>query len=363
MRILIVKLSSLGDVIHTLPALFLLRKKYPDAHITWLIEEESADLVVDHPLIDNIIVFRKKRWLHGLGGYRKLAQTFHEAADFIKELRSSSYDLVIDFQGLLKSGILVGLCRGKRKRGFYPGREKSHLFLNEKVPHPGFGLHAVDRYISLISSLGCSCQSPEFSISIHQAQRDRVAAFFQEKGISAEKPIVLLHPGTRWESKLWEEKRWALLGDLLRDKNDAQVIFTGSRGDVSLISRITKQMRTPGVTAAGSLNLKELAFLQTQADVVVIPDSGPMHLAAALGRPVVALFGPTDPSRTGPYGDIHSVIFKTMECRPCFRRQCSFNKCMKEISEIEVWEATQPYLSDSDRQKIITEQEKCHGLK
>jgi len=353
MRILIVKLSSLGDVIQTLPALFLLRKKYPDAHITWLIEEESAELVVGHPLIDNIIVFRKKRWLSGGANYRRLAQTVYETANFIKELRFYSYDLVIDFQGLLKSGILVGISRGKRKRGFYPGREKSHLFLNEKVPYPVASLHAVDRYIFLLNSLGCSCQSPEFFISIQQEQRERIAKFFQLKGITFNNPIVILHPGTRWESKLWEEKKWAMLGDLLYDKNYAQVIFTGSRQDRSLIRRVAKQMRFPGINTAGELKLKELAFLQTQADVVVVPDSGPMHLAAALGRPVVALFGPTDPSRTGPYGDIHSVIFRPIECRPCFRRKCSFNKCMTEISVREVWEATQPYLSNLSRQEVI----------
>ena len=112
-------------------------------------------------------------------------------------------------------------------------------------------------------------------------------------------------------------------------------------------------MRFPGINTAGELKLKELAFLQTQADVVVVPDSGPMHLAAALGRPVVALFGPTDPSRTGPYGDIHSVIVRPIECRPCFRRKCSFNKCMTEISVREVWEATQPYLSNLSRQEVI----------
>jgi len=350
---LVVKLSSLGDVIQTLPVLPPLKRKYPDANITWLVEEESAQLIGNHPLIDHLLVFRKKKWLKDVANLRKWAQFFREMSNFVKELRLYTYDLIIDFQGLLKSGMFVGICRGKRKVGFCPGREKSHIFLNEKIPFPTFTLHAIDRYLYLIKSLGCSSQPPEFSIPVRQVHRDRIVEFFQEKKIDIDKPVVILHPGTRWKTKMWEENKWALLGDLLCQKNGAQIILTGSREDFSLVRRITSKMRLPGINTAGKWGLKELAFLQTQAHVIVVPDSGPMHLAAALGTPVVALFGPTDQTRTGPYGNIHKVIIKPVECRPCFQRTCTNNKCMTEISVREVWEATASYLACTNTSNVM----------
>ncbi len=344
MRILIVKLSSLGDVIQTLPVLSPLREKYPQAHITWLVEEETAELLMDHPLIDHVLIFRKNSWLRALANHRKWMQAFRDASDFIQNLRSVSYDLVIDFQGLLKSGMLVGVCRGKRKVGFSPAREKSHIFLKEKVPYPQSALYAVDRYLHLIESLGCSCASPDFCISIRQHHRNNVLRFFNNNRINPDHAIAILHPGTRWKTKLWGEEKWAALGDLLHERDGVQVIFTGSQADTSLVRKITEGMKFPGINTAGKWGLKELAFLQTQADIVVTPDSGPMHLAAAMGTPVVALFGPTDEARTGPYGNIHRVVAASVECRPCLLRKCASPECMTQISVREIRKAIEPYL-------------------
>lgn len=355
MKILIVKLSSLGDVIQTLPILQPLKKRYPKANVTWLVEKEAAELLIDHPLIDNVLISQKNRWLKEWVSYRKWPQLFRELFDFIKKLRADTYDLIIDFQGLLKSGILVGICRGKQKLGFYPGREKSHIFLNEKILYPDPPIHAVQRYLYLLESLGCSCPYLEFFIPIRQVHRDKVMNFFHDKKITPDDPIVLLHPGTRWKTKLWEEEKWATLGDWLQKKNGAQVIFTGSKEDFPLIQRICGTMKLPGINTAGEWGLKELAFLQRQAKVIITPDSGPMHLAAAMATPVIALFGPTEPALTGPFGNIHRIIIKPVECRPCFKRKCSFNKCMRAILADEVWEVTKPYLACSITPKVVTQ--------
>jgi ADP-heptose:LPS heptosyltransferase len=228
--------------------------------------------------------------------------------------------------------------------GFSPAREKSHIFLTEKVPHPQSTVHAVDRYLRLIEALGCSCASPDFFISIRQEHRNNVLRFFQEKRIDPDRPIVILHPGTRWKTKRWGEKKWAALGDRLHEGDGAQVILTGSQSDISLVRSVAGSMRFPGIDTAGLWGLKELAFLQTQADVVVTPDSGPMHLAAAMGVPVIALFGPTDEARTGPYGNIHGVVSAPVSCRPCFLRKCDCPECMDQISVREIREAVLPYL-------------------
>ena len=341
MKILIVKLSSLGDVIQTLPVLSSLKRKFSDAHISWLIEEEIAELIKGHPLVDQVIISRKNALIRGLRSPQKWAWVVREGERLFKEIRSCSYDLVIDFQGLLKSGILVGIAQGKRKIGFSPARESSHIFLSEKIPFPQTQLHAVDKYLSLMASLGCSGAGPDFFIPIHQTHRDRVLRFFQENKLSLDKPLILLHPGTRWETKLWEEKKWAELGDCLQEKNGAQVVFTGSTSDIPLISRITGMMRAPAISTAGKWGLNELAFLQKQADGIVIPDSGPMHLASAVGAPVVALFGPTDSTLTGPYGGSSRIIMKSFECQPCFKRKCSSHQCMREITVQEVCEAAE----------------------
>ena len=345
MKILIIKLSSLGDVIQTLPVLIPLRKKFPDAKITWLVEEEAAELFRGHPLVDQIIISRKNRWIRALRSFGKLPQIVQECNAFCIDLRSCLYDFVIDFQGLLKSGIFVGISRGKRKLGFSPVREKAHIFLNEKIPFPKTPLHAVEKYLFLIASLGCTGVNPEFFIPIRQNHRDRVLNFLRENEVTFDKPLILLHPGTRWETKLWVEEKWAVLGDWLQEKAGTQVVFTGSINDLSLIKRITGKMRFTPINTAGMWGLNELAFLQKQADVVIIPDSGPMHLASAMGTPVIALFGPTDPKLTGPYGEGHRVIMKTTECQPCFKRKCSSHECMKEITVKEVLEAAEAMLA------------------
>ncbi|MBN2468367.1 MAG: glycosyltransferase family 9 protein [Deltaproteobacteria bacterium] len=360
MRILIVKVSSLGDVIHTLPVLYPLREHYPEAHISWLVEQEAAELILDHPLIDRVLIFPKTRWLRGLKNHRHLRLTISEAVTFIKNLRTNSYDLVLDFQGLLKTGILISMCRGIRKRGFAPTKEKSHIFLNETVPRPSFPLHAVDRYLQLVTTLGCSCKAPRFFIPIRQIHRDSVGAFFESRGMSIDRPLVILHPAARWKSKLWEESKWAQLGDLLV-RDGVQVIFTGSQDDAPLIRNISRRMKYPGIDTAGLWDLRELAFLFSRADIVVVPDSGCMHLAAAVGTPVVALFGPTDPALTGPYGDGHTVIAKPVDCRPCFKRTCVSNRCMTDISAEEVWGKSKPYLCASTN--LFSMREDCHGIK
>jgi len=350
MKILIVKLSSLGDVIHVLPVLAPLRQHFSDVRITWLVEEDAAQLLTDHPLIDRVLVVPKKRWLNDLSRASRLITCFGEVGRFIRELRSERYDLVLDFQGLLKSGVLACLARSERKRGFYPGREWSHVFLNERVPYPAVTLHSVDRYLALIESLGCSCRIPQWTIPIRQVHRDRVAVFLEANGITRHRPLILLHPGTRWKSKNWPELSWAELGVLLNQEN-CQLVLTGSNGDRALVQSIKAARTFAAVDASGLWSLAELAFLQSQADVVVTPDSGPMHLAAAVGTPVVALFGPTDPDRTGPYGTAgHRVLVKPVACRPCFKRTCATCECLTALTPEEVCGAVRDVLSEAKEQ-------------
>ncbi len=354
MKILIIKLSSLGDVIHTLPVLVPLKQKYPDAHITWLVEEAASPLLFDHALVDKVLIFPKNRWKKEITRLGTFVRCLKEIGRFVRNIRCNHYDLVLDFQGLLKSGVLTGLTKGTQKWGFSPAREMSHLLLTHTVPYPAGPVHSIDRYRALVSSIGFPCNTVEFSVPIQQHHRAAVWAFFESHAVEHDRPVILLHPATRWETKMWNERNWITLADMLRAEHNATIVFTGSTADKALIESIVNAVEAEAINSAGVFNLNELAFLQTQAAVLITPDSGPMHLAAGVGTPVVALFGPTDPKLTGPYGDGHAIITKEMDCRPCLKRQCASKACMVQITPKDVCEAVRPYIPRARQQRYMT---------
>jgi 3-deoxy-D-manno-octulosonic-acid transferase/heptosyltransferase-1 len=341
MKILIVKLSAIGDVIHTLPALNALRKRFPGAHITWLVEKAAAELIDGHPALDRIIVSNRKQWLKGLRTADALNHS-RNILHFIRKLRDTHYDLIIDFQGLLKSGALVGLARGTRKIGFGRGMQRdegAYLFLNECVPAADMNRHALERNLLLLRALGIVTNDIEYHIPTGQDEQAAVADLLEKYGLDAHRRLVAVNPSTRWESKLWRRDRFAELADRIIDDFDAAVVFTGSAADRDLLASIITAMKHTAVNLAGRTTLKELTVLYTKCALAVTTDTGPMHLAVAAGTPVVALFGPTAPWRTGPYGAVHKVVRTELKCSPCFKRQCPTRICMEQISVDQVMTA------------------------
>jgi heptosyltransferase-1 len=371
-NILIVKLSAIGDVIHTMPALTALRRCYPSSDITWVVEEAAADLLTSHPDLNRIIVSHRKRWLKEIRNGR-VAAPLREMQAFIKTLRSRPYDLVIDFHGLLKSAVIVAISGGRRRLGYDSLQELSGLFYNEKITEE-MGKHAVDRYLDFIRHLAdgegeqadCLTAPPSFTIAIGEAERRRVEALMDEHAAllpagdgggdnrielgGRRKPgrcFVAVNPVAFWETKLWEEEKFAELCDRIRRELGIGVILTG--GAAEPLDRIRALMTTEAVNLGGRTTLRELACLYRQAALVITTDSGPMHLAAGVGTPVIALFGPTDPARTGPYGAGHRVIRRGLDCMPCFRRRCETRNCMREIAVEEVFTATEEMLAGIGR--------------
>lgn len=367
MNILIVKLSAIGDVIHTLPALAALRRCYPGADITWVVEEAAADLLVGHPDLSRILVSRRKSWLKEIRRGR-IAAPLREMRSFFRELRRRRYDLVIDFHGLFKSAAIVFLSGGKRKLGYDSFQEGSGLFYDEKIPED-LGKHAVDRYLDLVRYLegkgggrgtGTPKAAPAFTIAISKEECRRVDALLaahtealnvtdrlgkeKESGSEEEKNgrFVAVNPVAFWETKLWEDQKFAELCDRIHRELGIGVILTG--GEAGHLGSIRMHMKTAAVNLGGQTTLRELACLYRRAALVVTTDSGPMHLAAAMGTPVVALFGPTDPARTGPYGPGHRVIRSGLSCLPCFRKHCDTVRCMREIGVAEVFAAVREVL-------------------
>ena len=338
MNILIVKLSAIGDVIHTLPALNAIRNYYPEANITWLVEEDAASLVIGHKALDRVIVSKRKRWLKALRSL-SLLSTIKDVYGFIKVLRDTRYDMILDFQALLKSGILIALARGQRKIGFGKGlehMEHSYMFLNERIPAIDMEIHALTRGMVLLNAIGIPTNEIEYKLPVSNDDCEKVDELMKRHDINGVKFLIAINPVAKWESKLWPKERFARLADMIIDEYDARIIFTGGSEDRHIIQDIMSAMKGRALNLAGHTTLKMLAALYEKTVLVISTDTGPMHLAAAMETPVVAIFGPTAPWRTGPYGSSHRVVRADPECSPCFKRQCETIDCMHQISEDQV---------------------------
>ncbi len=334
-NILIVKLSAIGDVAQALPALEAIKKTFPESRVTWVVEEAAAGVLEGHPLIDTLLVSGRRSWLRMLGHPRTFREGFVKIVAFIRTLRATRHDIAIDLQGLLKSGILIGLTRADRKIGFAGSRELSSFFLNECLPAYDKNKHALERYLDVARYLGARDVSSSCTLPIdheRSVMRQRLS-----DAVLTRKPLIVMNPVARWETKLWPEKNFARLADRLIAEKQATIIFTGSKADYPIVSRILSMMEQPAENWAGETTLKELAALASLADLFVTTDTGPMHLAAAAHARVLALFGPTAPWRTGPYGPGQIVVRAGIECSPCFKRNCKDAiRCMSTISVDDV---------------------------
>jgi heptosyltransferase I len=355
-RILLIKLSAVGDVIHTIPVLNQLRRRYPSARIDWLIKPAIAELVRHHPALSNVIEFSPTdataRWtdLGGLRSSRKL----------ISDLRRPRYDLVVDLHGQIRSAVctlLTGapvrigfdrpraeLRRGSpRKRpalayrhGWTGAREGSWMAYSHHMRLPTLDMHAVDRYLRVAAMLGATEAPADFSFVIPQAAHDRVRDLMRTRGIAPDGDrlgIVLVAPGAQWETKQWRPAGFAEVANHCL-RRGWPVVLTGSRDETAICSRLAAA--APGVVdLCGQTTLSELAALTSRAAIAVTNDSGTMHLAVALGRPTVSVFGPTDSLWSGPYGRPDAVLQAGLECSPCYLRRLSRcphdHACMQAI--------------------------------
>jgi 3-deoxy-D-manno-octulosonic-acid transferase/heptosyltransferase-1 len=334
MKILIIKLSSIGDVVHTLPALASLKRAYPDAKIDWLVEEAAAPLLDGHEMIDELIVVRNRGWTIELRKNLKV----------VKYLKEKRYDIAIDFQGLFKSGIWMYLIAAKKRIGFSNARELSYIFLNSKCPPYDIERHAVDRYMDLAEfagGAGGAAMEVEDDFPLHYTKEDeeKVTLLLRESGIAEGEAFFAVAAEARWRTKLWDEACFAEVLATIKKDYGIRCVVTGAPSDVKNVEELIKRADSGAVTVAGKTSLRELAVLMKMASFALTVDSGPMHIAAAVGTPVVALFGATAPWRTGPYGKKHIVIRKELECAPCFKRECADARCMTMITPKEVADA------------------------
>ncbi len=358
MKVLIIKLSSIGDVVQTLPALRALRASLerragagtPRPEIDWLVERPSASVLQGNPLIDNLVVVSKRGWT------RESRASIRTA----RWLAARHYDLVMDFQGLFKSAVWAIAARGRRVIGFANARELSHLALSEKAPPYDPERHAVLRYIDLVRAAmkeGAGKSRPELPVDeenieypLHVSERDMEAAreaLFEAgvnngvEGGGVERPFFVMVPRSRWKKKLWDDGKFIELGRALASRHGLGVVIAGGEAERRAAEEIKRGIGEAAYNLAGRVDLAGLAALMRLARFCVTLDSGPMHIAVAAGTPVVALFGPTAPWRTGPFGRGHVVVRKDLPCSPCFRKKCADPRCMSGITVEDVLRAVE----------------------
>lgn len=342
-KILIIKPSAFGDIIHAFPLLDRLKSAYPDIFIGWVVNREYADLLENNPLVNRVYFFDRKRW----GRKRNIPKTVFEFLKLAKVIKREKYDVVIDLQGLLRSGLVAFFSAARYRIGLSDAREGSRYCYNHVVPVHDRKRHAIDRYLIVgdYLALGNSESSVRFPIHWSDTVEHRISQLLKKDGIKQADLKIAINPNARWKTKCWEPEKCAQLADILMDSLNAKVVFVGSPADTDSVENIVARMKNKPVSMAGKTSVLDLACLLKNMDLLITSDSGPMHMAVAVGIPVIALFGPTDPEKTGPYGDSNMVIHKNSSCEPCFKRACENIYCMKSISVEEVVECVHHTIS------------------
>lgn len=330
MKVLIVKLSALGDVVQSLPVAMAMHRQNREVQVDWLVEQPTLGLLKGHPALTRVLVSPRHAITEGDG------EPIQEVKDFLKVLREVKYDAVVDLQGLMKSAILVALSRGRRKIGFRGGKEFLAAWAyNERLEPYDPDRPALQRYLDLLGPLGFEQPARvEFGLESSQGERERAVSLLGGEGGG---PLVVLHPMAKWDSKLWPLRYWVDLVQRLA-RSGARLVLTGSADDQALGRLIVRRagLGEGLLDLTGRTGLKELAALLSLARLVVCTDTGVMHLAAAVGARVLALFGPTAPWRTGPFGSGHLVLRANLECSPCFDRDCPEPICMERLDPAQV---------------------------
>jgi len=344
-KILIVKLSALGDVVHTWPAARSLRQTFPQAFIAWAVEERFADLVAMNPDVDEVIPLATKRWRKqpGLASLGELRET-------LRRIRQHRFDIVVDFNGLIKSGVVTWFSGARHRVGFHRSqcREKlSALATNRRLPRQEPGRHVVELNLALARAAGATAQPGEpVALNIPPASTDLIAGFLADHKETAGRPLAALHAGAGFSSKRWAPERFARLGDRLSAELGFTVLLTWGPGEKEQAEEVGGLMERPHLLTPPT-SLADLAALCPHLNLLVCCDSGPLHLAAALGVPTVSIFGPTDPKRNGAYGPGHEAVVQILSCSFCWKRTCPLGtgECMKQVDADAVFDTIRKNVS------------------
>jgi heptosyltransferase I len=320
-RILIIKPSSLGDIVQALPILEGLRGRYPRAHIAWLVATPLVGLVQGHAALDQVIPFDRTRF--GRVG-RSLAVT-RDFIRFLAGLRRERFDLVIDLQGLFRSGFFAFMTRAAVRIGPGEARELAPLFYTHRYPLESMDIHSITRMWKVADLLGFATSAQVFRLPVTDSDRATVRQLLSDRGLDPAQDYAVVFPAARWETKVWPAERFAAVVDRMATELGLRVVLAGSAAEREACRAVSERSTTRPPILAGDTTLSQVSALIEGARIVLTNDSGPMHMADAIGRPMVAIFGPTNPVRTGPYHQPESVVRVDLPCSPCYLkhlRQC-----------------------------------------
>ncbi|HTN43415.1 MAG TPA: glycosyltransferase family 9 protein [Nitrospiria bacterium] len=304
-RILIIKLGAVGDVIHTLPVLETLRNSFPKAHIGWAVEGAAAPVLKGNPALSELIPLERKK-LRGVSGLVYFRR-------WLRSLREKKFDTALDPHNLFKSGVIAYGSGAALRIGFQKFREGNFLFTNRRVQPDPRHRHAVEKYLCLLEPLGIQETQwvVRFPLGWGPQDEDRIGRFWTAEGF--DRPgvehdgVVAINPGASWPSKRWMPERYARVADRLVKEHGIRILILWGPDERPLAERIARSMGEKAVIAPET-DLKQLTALIKRCRLLVTGDTGPLHIAAALGVPTVSLFGPSDPDRNGPYGRDHAVV-------------------------------------------------------
>ncbi len=333
-RILVIKLKQPGDVLVSTPVIAALKEAWPHCHLTYLIPRGTEEMVAGHPGLDGLLVVDRRN------------ETWGQALGLVRELRRRRFDLVIELSGGDRGAIYSRLSGARARLGLEHPRLpfwQRHFCFTRLLPRPPVKMHLVDQNLEPLRALGIEPQKPRLQFYWDQAVEERVRDLLAAHGLTPG-AFAVMHPGAGWRFKCWTPAGYARILEALQADWHLPVVITGTKAahEQDLLAAILQKTRTAPVNLAGRLTLKELGALIAKARLFFGMDSAPMHLAAAVGTPAVALFGPSGVFNWGPWGEGHLVIQKDWPCIPCGRDGCEGSKvsrCLTEIEPEEVLEA------------------------
>jgi ADP-heptose:LPS heptosyltransferase len=307
-----------------------LRRRYPTAHIAWVVNKAYEPLLIGHPDLDATLPFDR-----GLISKSPLRGAV-AALGFLRLLRREAFDLVLDLQGLLRSGLMTWATRAARRVGFSSAREGASWFYTDRVPGADFErLHAVDRYWLMAEALGVGDGPKLFQVPIATEARS-----WAERTLAAyPQPWLMVAVGARWVTKRWPPAHFAELLRRTQNQFGGTAVFVGAGDDTPLSQTAIRELKHPSLDLTGQTSIPQLAAILERADVMMANDTGPLHLAVALGRPVVAPYTCTKVRLTGPYGAGTHGVESRLWCQGSYLRKCGRLECMTELSPDRLWSA------------------------
>jgi heptosyltransferase-1 len=326
-RIGLIKPSALGDIVHSLPVLSALRRRFPSAHITWVVNRVYEPILQGHPHLDATLAFDRSAVRRGFwGGVRAFL-------GFLGVLRRQRFDVVLDLQGLLRTGLMTVATGASRRVGLATAREGATWFYTDRVPVPDFqATHAVDRYWLVAEALGAGGPR-EFIVPLQPDARAWADGVLR----ALARPWIAVGPGSRWLTKRWPPQHFAELARRAQVRFGGTVVLVGTPDEAPLSAAVRDHLVGPALDLTGMTSLAQLAALLARVDAMTANDTGPLHLAAALGRPVVAPYTCTKVARTGPYGPNGLAVESRVWCQGSYLKRCPRMECMTELTPDRLW--------------------------